>query len=379
LVVEIEQIQSLIGDVYDAALDPSRWTPALTKTRDFIGGSAATLFSKDATSRTGMVFYSGGDVDPRYTQLYFEKYVKYDPLTTGHVLSEIGQPICTADIMPYEEFYATRIYKEWVEPQGYVDFVSATLDKSVTGAALFGLFRKKEHGLVDDATLWRARQVVPHIRRAVLIGRVIERKTAEAASFADTFDGLSAATFFVDALGRIVHANASAHALLAEGCPLRAPNGRLAAADPAIAQGLSDIFAAAGEGDVAVGVKGIAVPLTARDGGCYTAHILPLTSGARRRAGAGYAAVAAMFVRKAAIEVPSLPETIARHFNLTPSELRVLLAVVEVGGVAESADALGIGEATVKTHLHRVFGKTGTSRQAELVKLVAGFASPLVN
>jgi DNA-binding CsgD family transcriptional regulator len=46
--------------------------------------------------------------------------------------------------------------------------------------------------------------------------------------------------------------------------------------------------------------------------------------------------------------------------------------------VPETAAALGIGEGTVKAHLHRVFNKTGTSRQADLVKLVAGFANPLV-
>jgi DNA-binding CsgD family transcriptional regulator len=57
----------------------------------------------------------------------------------------------------------------------------------------------------------------------------------------------------------------------------------------------------------------------------------------------------------------------------------VLRAVVEIGGVPEIADALGIGEATVKTHLHRLFAKTGTSRQAELVKLVAGFSNPLLH
>ena len=56
----------------------------------------------------------------------------------------------------------------------------------------------------------------------------------------------------------------------------------------------------------------------------------------------------------------------------------MLLAIVEVGGVPEVAEALGIAEATVKTHLHRLFAKTGTRRQADLVKLVAGFANPLV-
>jgi DNA-binding CsgD family transcriptional regulator len=57
----------------------------------------------------------------------------------------------------------------------------------------------------------------------------------------------------------------------------------------------------------------------------------------------------------------------------------VLLAIVEVGGVPEVAEELGIGEATVKTHLHRLFAKTETARQADLVKLVAAFTSPLLN
>jgi DNA-binding CsgD family transcriptional regulator len=84
-------------------------------------------------------------------------------------------------------------------------------------------------------------------------------------------------------------------------------------------------------------------------------------------------------VHKAKLETPSPSEAIARLYKLTPTELRVLLAVVEVGGVPEVAVALGIGEGTVKTHLHRLFAKTDTKRQADLVKLVAGFANPLVN
>lgn len=46
--------------------------------------------------------------------------------------------------------------------------------------------------------------------------------------------------------------------------------------------------------------------------------------------------------------------------------------------MAETARALGVAEAAVKTHLHRLFGKPGATRQADLVKLVAGFSSPLV-
>jgi DNA-binding CsgD family transcriptional regulator len=105
--------------------------------------------------------------------------------------------------------------------------------------------------------------------------------------------------------------------------------------------------------------------------------VLPLTSGARRRAGASYAAAAAMFVHKAALDTPSPPEVIAKAFKLTPSELRVLLAIVKVGGAPEVAEAIGVAENTVKFHLKHLFEKTGTRRQADLVKLVAGFANPL--
>ena len=76
----------------------------LGKAGDFVGGSAAALYSKDATSKSGNIYYDDGDIDPHYKQLYFDKYVKLDPSSTGHFFAEIEQPIATADLMPYDEF-----------------------------------------------------------------------------------------------------------------------------------------------------------------------------------------------------------------------------------------------------------------------------------
>jgi DNA-binding CsgD family transcriptional regulator len=57
--------------------------------------------------------------------------------------------------------------------------------------------------------------------------------------------------------------------------------------------------------------------------------------------------------------------------------MRVLMMIVEIGGVPEVAEALGISVPTVRTHLQHIFAKTNTSRQADLVKIVAGYMSPL--
>lgn len=374
---EAEQFSLLIADIYDLALDASQWESVLTKCVRFIGGSAAALFAKDVASKTGDVAYDVG-IDPHYKQLYFDRIIKYDPLTIGHYFAEVGEPVAVADIMAYDEFLETRAYREWGRPQGLVDTLNVALDKTATSAAFFAIFRHERDGRVDDGTRQRMRLIVPHMRRAVLIGRVLELKTAEAAYFADTLDGLSASMVLVDARGLIVHANAAGHALLAEGSVLYVAGRKLAARDVAAEQALYDVFLAAGSGDTAVGIKGIAMPLMGRNDDRYVAHVLPLTSGARRRASAGYAAVAALLVHKATLETPSPPQVIAKTFKLTPSELRALLAIVEVGGVLETAEALGISENTLKTHLRRLFSKTATSRQSDLVKLVAGYFNPLV-
>jgi DNA-binding CsgD family transcriptional regulator len=243
---------------------------------------------------------------------------------------------------------------------------------------MFGVFRHERHGLVDEEMRRRMLLLGPHIRRAVLIAKVFDIKEAEAAMFSQSLDGLRAAIFFVDASGRIVHANAAGHVLVNETDVLRAAAGKLVACESATDAGLQDAFLAASRGDAAIGRTGIGLPLIGKKGERYVAHVLPLTSGARQKARPSHAASAAVFVHKSAVEAPSPPEVIAKAYKLTMAELRVLLAIADVGGVPEVAEVLGIAATTVKSHLGNVFAKTGTNRQADLVKLVAGFANPLL-
>jgi DNA-binding CsgD family transcriptional regulator/PAS domain-containing protein len=373
---EVKHISRLIGDIYDASLDPSLWPRALEDSARFVGGTASALFLKDSVRKVHNTLYTWG-YDPDYTQSYIEKFGQLDPFAIAQFFFEIEQPISLADIMPHSEFRKSRFYEEWVRPQHWIDAIAATLERSATTYAAFSVIRHENDDIVDDETRRRMRLIVPHVRRAVAIGKVIDLHKVEAGALADTLDGLAAAMFLVDAAGRIVHTNAAAHAMLGEGSVAHAAAGKFAAADAQADRALHDIFMNAESGDAAVGTRGIAVPLASRAGERYVAHVLPLTSGARRQAGVAYAAVAAVFVRKAALELPHPLETIATTFKLTPAEMRVLMMIVQLGGLQEVAPVLGISVATAKTHLQRIFAKTDTSRQADLVKLVAGYMSPL--
>lgn len=373
---EHQKLTRLTASIYDAALDSAQWRDALQGIADFVGGRYTGLLAKDFTKRCVDAHYHSG-FDPHYMRLYGDTYCRLGPIAAAPCV-EVEQVVSIPELVPYDEFRRGRFYQEWARPQGWVDSAIAALERSTSGCAYLSVVRDEANGMVDDETRHRMAFVVPHVRRALFISRTIESKQAEAATFADILDGLNTGLFLMDSGGRIVHTNAAAHEILSTGDFLRSTGGRLVAADAEVDAALRETVAAAGNDDPEASVKGIALPLAAQNGDRYVAHVLPLTPGARRFASAATAA-AAMFVRKAEMERSSPPEVIAKTYRLTPTELRVLLAIVDVGGVPEVADALGVAETTVKTHLSRLFEKTGAARQADLVKLVAGFSTPLAN
>jgi DNA-binding CsgD family transcriptional regulator len=376
---EADELSRVIGDVYDASLDPALWPTAIESICGYVGAASASLHSQDSVSRaTDALFWWGRESSaPHFFKIYQEKYGKINPIFPGVIFFDLEMPVAVPDVISCEEFVRTRFFREWLAPQGLMDGLFSNLEKGATSCALFTAMRHAEQGEVDDRMRRRFELITPHVRRAMLIGNVIDLHRVEAAALADSLDELASGMFIVDQTGRIIHANLSAHRLIAEANVLRASNGRIAALDPRDSQNLLDIFTTAQSGDAAVGKKGIAMPLTARTGERYVAHILPLTSGARRKAGVSYQATAAMFVRKAALDLPSPPEALANEFKLTPAEVRVMFAIAEIGGVPEVAPVLGISDQTVKTHLHRIYEKTATKRQADLVKLLASYSGRL--
>jgi DNA-binding CsgD family transcriptional regulator/PAS domain-containing protein len=372
-----EHVSSLIGDIYDAVVDQTLWTGVLDKAAQFVGAQAGILLWQDTGTMSVELIHAFG-IEPRYVDLYVERYAKLDPTTTLMFQLETDDVASPIELLPHNEFANSFFYTEWLEPQGFVDLLQASLVRSPTDFVRLFVLRKRDRGMGDSSMRERLQLIVPHIRRAALVGQMVDRAAVEAATFGNALDGIGAGLFFVDASGRIVHANTSGQGMLAQGVLARGTSGKLAPYDASAVQGLDEIFGITESGDADAEPRSGAIPLTARDGEHYIAHVLPLTSGSRRQAGASSEAVAAVFVKKAALDMPLPRDIIAKFYKLTPTELRVLFAIVQVGGVPDVAVSMGISPSTVKTHLRRLFAKTGTDRQADLVKLVAGYVNPLV-
>ena len=377
MIPETELLSELIGTIYNTTLERASWRDVLRRSAEFVGGSASSLYLQNGASKTGNSVLHWNSKPDAPVSNYFDQHMKTDPVLTGRLLFDVGQVYGVEDRMPYAECVQTRVHSERPGPHGVVDHLAAILDRSATSCSLFVIFRSEDQGLVDEEMRRRMRLIVPHLRRTVLIENVVDLNTTEKTAFADALSGFAAGIFFVDENARITFANTAGQIMLDDGKILREKGGALRIVDPRTKVTLPDVIAAAGDGDAAIGVNGISVRLSWPPAEPWLARVLPLTSGTGQRAGTIYSAVAAVFVHRASLEIPSSMETMSKLYRLTPSELRVLAAVSEVSGVPAVADLVGISQATVKTHLQGLFAKTGTSRQIDLVKLVAAYASPL--
>jgi DNA-binding CsgD family transcriptional regulator len=372
---ELERASKLIGEIYDAALDPALWPCVLESACGLMESSAAAIMAYTSARESTALSVSWGAEEE-----YADSYCTYNAINPLNVPTLVyarpGSVVATADVLPYEELTRSRFFAEWFAPQRLVDAIFMLLEKSATSYVGVAVSRHDRQGRVDQLMRRRAELLAPHFRRAAAIGKVIEMNKVEAAALADTLDGISSALFLVDADGGIKHANANGQAMLRAGTVVRASRTRLAAIDLQGHGALANAISAAALGDTAAQGTGASLTFLGRDRETYVAHVLSLVAGARRQAGTGNSAVAAVFMRKAELKLPHPVEALARHYKLTAAEMRVVLTIVEGGGLPEVARTLGVSEATVKTHLQRAFSKTGAARQADLVKLVACFAGP---
>ena len=79
---------------------------------------------------------------------------------------------------------------------------------------------------------------------------------------------------------------------------------------------------------------------------------------------------ALMFVTDPSAAPPPLERTLCELYGLTPAEAGVAVRLVTGAPLCDVADELGISMNTARTHLRRVFAKTRTRGQSDLVRLL---------
>lgn len=193
-----------------------------------------------------------------------------------------------------------------------------------------------------------------------------------------TLDALALGVFLVEVDGRVLFMNQIAERFARSGDPLRLGNGRLTLRDRTQAiefHGVLNRTVTCGEAGAPTHST-IALPRAG--GGGLIASVFRHRARSNEPHTPNRSAPISILVQDPAM-VSRLPgEAFAQLYSLTQAELRVAMAMMPGVTPLSAAESLGISCNTVKTHLQRIFEKTATSRQADLLALMLRTTPPLV-
>lgn len=364
----------LVGDIYDCVLEPGRWQNTLAGISSALHSAGSSVIINDVSDlKRGRVFEYGAD--QKYLRLFFQHHATTVPRLPAGRTSSIGVPT-TLEALCSQRAHAQEFYTNFIEPQGFGDLIAIQLLHSGRRFGWLSTARSR----VQPRYLEREQQLIsllsPHLCQALALSDAIDLQSMTAEGLEQTIDALSAGVFLTDRGGRVIYMNRMAARQLKTGNALQLVDRRLTTTDSESSTALARALAAGSCTEAATGRTGTVLALPDGDGAGYIASVLPLDGGRRAELTAGYRARAGVFVQDPRLAPQAPGEAFAKLYGLTAAELRVLLALAPGLSARETAHELGLGEPTVKTHLQRIYLKTGMSRQSELVRLLLAHGPP---
>jgi DNA-binding CsgD family transcriptional regulator len=214
-------------------------------------------------------------------------------------------------------------------------------------------------------TLCRA--LLPHLTRGAQIHQRLLDAAAQREALEGGFDHMSVGLILTDAAGRMLFANPSAEASLRAGGPLRLDRGG------ALGTGRADttevlrrlIAQAATVLDAPLARPGDGLTLEGGADGRQTSLLVVPASRNASVLSVGHPKVMIFVVTPAAAREPSAAD-LRQRYGLTAAEARIAGALATGASLKEIAGR----HETVRLHLKHIFAKTGTHRQADLVRLL---------
>ena len=360
-------VVEMIGNLYEAALDPNLWQPALAALATYFDASHAVLMDENFKVMTAQVFLGSKMLVGEF-QHYNQSVIFTNPLRVPVLMTKkIGEIFSPTDLLSVSEYTASRYFQTYIQPNGWGDAIFAILNKTPEKVDLFCITRMNSKPMYSVEERALLQMLIPHIQRAFQINQALEKKNSEISDLRAAVDEVSTAIFFVDAGAHVVHMNAAARSVLLRNDLLSIELDQL--------RGIGSKRNAVIEKALSNPADQTAVEflITSELGDDYIFRVLPLSNEINKSM-VGARASAMIFVKRAEILPSSSIELIAQRYALTPREMNVLIAIVESGGVPDASAILGLKQGTVRSHLKSVFAKTGLNSQSDLVKLVAGYA-----
>ena len=356
-------LASLIGAIYEAGMDFSLWPYVLGRIATAFAAPSAGMARQGETLSESWGLSIGTEL--AYDRKYIDHYHSVNPIWQRASSTPAGTVQTDTMVVPRSDLSRTEFFNDFMAPQRMESLLNAVVLMEEGRQTVVSVRRNRQFE-ADDVELYKL--LAPHLQRAVQINIKLARAELKHSASVATLNHLEEGVLFVDLNARIMFANKTAETFFANR-ELRLHKGRVHAGSAGETARLHAAIAKCAEHGI----------------GRRPSHFISLTREAGR-------SPLSLLVAPLPVDIPvspSAPRPLAvifvndpdkankptavqlrDKFKMTPAEASFAVEILKGDGIQAAADRLSISRATARTHLARIFDKTGTRRQAELVRVL---------
>ncbi len=361
-------LNDVIDRIHGAALDPGEWPGVVRDLATLTGGCNGIIYDFEHASGRPDILGTLG-IDPALARKYEEYYWRLDPWHRHALRVRVGEPALTHELIRDADFLRTEFYQDHLRLHDIFYALGVTVDRDAAHTTVLGVQRGKGKGPFSREAADMVEIIAPHLRQAHRMQRLLREAKQICATLEDALHLVHSPVIVVDGAGRLHFANRAAEAMLAQGDGLRLKNGMVSPSNREQSKPFAEALAALA---------------TAFERGSPATHDLALQRPAAEQPVVlrfallprnGVAARIAIHVDPPGAGADGLSR-LSRALGLTTAEARLLGELAAGASLAEIAERHAVSVNTLRVHLHRLFQKTGTHRQSELVRFALMSGNP---
>ena len=366
--MNIDEYGQLIHEIYDLSADREDWTRLLARIAEACEAGSASIASGN---RAQGLSVTCSVVTPDQIEEYRTTWAQVDPSMAALAMAAPGQYVTLDMIGGRDAFRRTEVYNGfWLKTDHSPEHLRTKLHQDRDGWMVFAVnARKRDHELLNS-TVENFGRFLPHLARAAEIQRRL--RSAFLREAAERHAPGTPGVFLVNAAGRVIYNDAQAELILETARGLSRQSGYLefdVAADTAAFLGLLHSCGAVLPGPSARGGK-----MQTRGQSRLDIDVMPMSEGGADLGLeflAETGAVALVLIDDPERNQRNAIAKLREAYGLTRTEAKVAIEAMTASSRKVLAARLGVSESTVRTHLSRIYEKTGTGRQAHLIQMLS--------
>ena len=363
--LSFEKQSSLVAGIYDAALDSSRWAPVLEDITGFFHGSVGVLMDHDALSPANDIHQHVGnpeDIQSLYAEKYFlEGDIWYQIARRNWPSSRV---LIGAEHITNQQLRKTGFYHEILEPADCGQQLSGSIRADRRFTQAIAISRPLGARSFDEADKRHMQDLVVHLEKAFNIHEKLCEVKRQTTLLEQILSLTNVAALLCTSTGKVLYNNERAEQIFERRDGLSSQKNLLSCKHPGDTERLSVFFRHILE----FGSSSLA--LSARDD-CNQYQLLGFVVDAERNGFAQDEKLVGVFIENTAEVLIPQASLLQSLYRVTVAEAEIIQKLFSGLTVESIAESKGVKISTVRTQLHRIFEKTDTRNQAQLVGLVA--------